>query len=82
MSTNASLDLETLDPVLADVIRNHREKVVGWMLGQPGCWGFLAGKAVVAWRQREGRPLADAERRLVWHRLWWWLEQIKEQVSQ
>lgn len=81
MPANASLDLETLDPVLTGVIRDHRERVVGWMRGQPGCWGFLAGKAVVACRQQAGRPLADAERRLVWHRLWWWLEQVKEQVG-
>lgn len=77
MSTNPSLDLETLDLLLADVIRDHQEKVAGWMQGQPGCWGFLAGKAVVACRQRAGRPLADGERRLVWRRLWRMLEQLK-----
>lgn len=77
MSTNPSLDLETLDPVLADVIRDHQEKVTGWMQDQPGCWGFLAGKAINATRQETGRPLADGERRLVWRRLWWMLEQMK-----
>ena len=79
MSDNDTLDLKSLDPVLTDVIRDNREKVVGWMLDQPGCWGFLAGKAVTACRQQAGRPLSDAERRWVWHRLWRWLEELKRQ---
>jgi len=71
------LELETLDPMLAGVIRDNKEQVAGWMSGQPGCWGFLAGKAVVGCRAHLGRALADGERRLVWNRLWWWLEQVK-----
>ena len=71
---------ENIDPILADVIRQNQEKVAGWMQGQPGCWGFLAGIAVTASRQQIGRSLQDQERRMVWHRLWWWLEQIKGQV--
>ena len=70
-------ELDSLDPVLDDIIRDNREKVIGWVAGEPGCWGFLAGKAVSACRAQLGRPLADQERRLVWHRLWSWLEQIK-----
>lgn len=81
MSTNPSLDLETLDLALTGVIRDHQEKVAGWLQGQPGCWGFLAGKSVVACRQRADRPLSDGERRLVWRRLWWWLEQLKARDS-
>ena len=68
---------DNIDPILADVIRENQEKVVGWMQGQPGCWGFLAGRAVTASRQHIGRSLEDQERRMVWHRLWWWLEQKK-----
>ena len=79
MSTNPFLDLETLDSVLTGVIGDHREKVVGWMQGQPGCWGFLAGKAINASKRETGRPLADGERRLVWRRLWWLLERLKAQ---
>ena len=71
------LDLEALDGLLTDVIRENREKVVGWVTGEPGCWGFLAGRAVTACRTQVGRSLADRERRLVWRRLWSWLEQIK-----
>jgi hypothetical protein len=77
MVQNKDLDHEALDPILAGVIKDNQGKVVGWMKGEPGCWGFLAGKAVAGCRQRVGRPLADEERRLVWHRLWWWLEQIR-----
>ena len=74
------MDLDTLDPLLSGIIRDNREKVAGWMAGEPGCWGFLAGKAVAAWRAQMQRPLADQERRLVWHRLWGWLEQAKGRV--
>ena len=74
------LDLEALDGLLTEVIRENREKVAGWVTGESGCWGFLAGRAVTACRTEVGRSLADRERRLVWHRLWSWLEQIKEQL--
>ena len=71
------LELEALDPLLSGIIQDNGGKVVGWMAGEPGCWGFLAGKAVTACRGQVGRRLADQERRLVWSRLWWWLEQVK-----
>ena len=80
MSNNEPLELDSLDPLLAGVIRDNGEQVAGWVNGRPGCWGFLAGKAVVACRAQLGRPLADGERRLVWSRLWWWLEQVKARV--
>ena len=80
MADGDKLGPEALDPLLAEVIRDNHEKVVGWMKGEPGCWGFLAGKAVSSCRKQMGRPLVDGERRFVWHRLWWWLEQIKAQV--
>ena len=72
------LDHQVLDSLLIEIVRQHQDKVVGWMRREPGCWGFLAGRAVVSCRQTIGRPLADGERRLVWHRLWWLLERIKE----
>lgn len=72
---------EDLDQVLTSVIRDNQEKVVGWLRDEPGCWGFLAGKAVAACRQQAGRPLTEPERRLVWSRLWWWLEHIKQEVK-
>ena len=74
------MEPESFDQLLVSVIRDNREKVVGWMTDQPGCWGFLAGKAVTACRAQKGSPLDDEERRLVWHRLWLMLEQIKSQA--
>ncbi len=68
-------DFDTLDRLLSGIIKDNREKVSGWMAGEAGCWGFLAGKAVAACRAQTKRPLTGQERRLVWHRLWWWLEQ-------
>ncbi len=72
---------ETLDPILTNVVRQHKEKVIGWIRDEPGCWGFLAGQAVSACRNEIGRTLADQERRLVWDRLWRLLEGIKKGVS-
>ena len=80
MADDGSLKIEALDPVLTRIVREHQEKVVGWLRGEPGCWGFLAGQAVAACRAQVDRPLAEVERRLVWDRLWWWLENVKRQV--
>ena len=75
------LDPEILGSLLEHVIRENREKAVGWINGEAGCWGFLAGKAVTACRSKAGRSLSDGERRIVWNRLWAFLEQIKEQCK-
>ena len=71
------LDLDSLDRLLAGIIQDNQEKVAGWIAQEPGCWGFLAGKAITESRAVVGRRLDDQERRLVWHRLWALLEQIK-----
>ena len=81
MAGDGSLNVEDLDPLLTQVVRNHQEKVIGWMRNEPGCWGYLAGQAVSACRAQAARPLEDAERRLVWNRLWGLLENIKQRVS-
>ena len=75
------LDLAALDHLLADVIRDNPKKVAGWMVGEAGCWGFLAGMAVSSCRTQLGRPLAVPERRLVWRSLWILLEQVKAESS-
>ena len=69
--------LEELDPVLRQVLSDHSEKTLAWMRREPGAWGYLAGQGVVATRRLIGRQLSDPERRMVWSRLWWWLEQLK-----
>ena len=66
---------------LSDADRAGRDKVVGWMKGEPGAWGFLAGQAVDTVRVHAGRSLADMERRLVWSRMWWWLEQVRTRID-
>ena len=71
------LDLETLDPVLRQVLSEHSGKAWSWIRIEKGAWGFLAGQGVAATRRHLGRQLTDSERRMVWSRLWWWLEQLK-----
>ena len=71
------VDLESLDRLLAGIVQGNREKVAGWIAQEPGCWGFLAGKAITECRAYAGRRLADHERRFVWHRLWERLEEIR-----
>ena len=48
----------------------------GWRTGRAP-WGFLAGKAVIAYRRGLGRSLTDLERRRVWHMLWGTLSDLK-----
>ena len=76
-----ALQVDNMDPVLAGVIRDHPDKVVGWMRDEPGCWGFLAGQAVAGCRKQVGRSLSEQERQMVWSRLWWILEDIKGRVA-
>ncbi len=71
---------EFVDPILAEVVKGNQDKVAGWIKGEPGAWGFLAGQGVAAVRSSAGRTLENAERRLVWSRLWWWLEQVKARI--
>ncbi len=77
-----SFSPESLDPLLLSLLRANREKVAGWIRDEPGSWGFLAGKAIMACREQAGRPLTDPERRLVWHRLWQLLSQLREQTTE
>lgn len=72
---------DVLDPILADVVKGNQDKVVGWLRDEPGSWGFLAGQAVSLVRGEAGRDLEDMERRLVWSRMWWWLEQVRARVQ-
>ena len=75
------IDPENLGPLLLNLVQENSEKVAGWIKGEPGCWGFLAGKAVAACRSSAGGSLSDGERRLVWNQLWALLEQIKAQAG-
>ncbi len=59
-------------------IEGYAPQVREWMEERPGAWGFLAGKAVIAYRQGLGRGLTDLERRRVWRLLWGTLSALKE----
>lgn len=71
---------ESLDTLLVGVIRDNRDKVVAWINQEPGSWGFLAGRAVLACKEQKGAPLTDPERRIVWHRMWELLTVVKDQA--
>ena len=73
-------DLESLDRVLANVITSDKDKVISWVREEPGSWGFLAGKAVTAYRTELDRSLTEKERQIVWARLWSFLENLKAQL--
>ena len=72
---------ESLDALLVAVIKDNRGKVVDWINDVPGSWGFLAGRAVLACKEHKGEPLTNAERRIVWHRMWELLTALKEQTT-
>ena len=75
-----ALDLESLDRVLVNVITSDKDKVISWVRDEPGSWGFLAGKAVTAYRTELDRSLTEKERQIVWERLWSFLENLKAQL--
>ena len=75
-----AFDLESLDRVLANVITSDKDKVISWVREEPGSWGFLAGKAVTAYRTELDRSLTEKERQIVWARLWSFLENLKAQL--
>lgn len=81
MAEAFSIANDAIDPILADVVTGNQDKVIGWIKGEPGSWGFLAGQAVLSVRGLAGRDLIDMERRLVWSRMWWWLEQVKARID-
>ncbi len=80
MAEAFSLNNDDIDRILVDVVNDNQDKVVAWIKGESGSWGFLAGQAVVTVRGHAGRDLADIERRLVWSRMWSLLEGVKARI--
>lgn len=64
------MPLADLDAILVATVIEHDRLVAAWLRDEPGSWGALAGQAIIATRRALGRGLTDAERRLVWQRLW------------
>ncbi len=54
----------------AGIIQANPEAVDRWLENQPGAWGELASKAVLAARSGKGTALTTMERRVVWQVLW------------
>ena len=54
----------------SDTVQANAEAVARWLEDQPGAWGELAGKAVLAARDAKGGTLTTMERRVVWQVLW------------
>lgn len=63
--------------VIAVVIAASPGKLDDYRHGRPRAFGYFAGRAVGEVRRRLGRNLSDAERRLVWQRLWARLEALR-----
>ena len=59
----------------------HPDVVQAWQASAPKTWGYLAGRAVGAARRGAGRPLTDAERRLVWDVLWQTLQELPRDAA-
>ena len=81
MTEAFSFNRDEIDLLLVDVVKDNQAKVVDWIKGEQGAWGFLAGQAVIRVRGYVGRDLANAERRLVWSRMWSLLEQVKARIA-
>ncbi len=75
-----SVNLDDLDRVLVKVITDNKDKVISWFKDEAGSWGFLAGKAVTAYRTELKRVLTEKERRILWARLWSLLETLKARL--
>ena len=70
-----------LDAVLATVLAERQADLAAWLRDEPGSWGRLAGHGVLAARRALGRGLTDAERRVVWQRLWDCLMELKSEAD-
>ena len=81
MTEAFSFNDKDLDQLLVNVVKDNQAKVIGWIKGEQGAWGFLAGQAVISVRGHVGRDLANDERRLVWSRMWSLLEQLKARMA-
>ena len=76
--TESSLTEHQLRDAIDLTVESNPTVVRDWLADRPGCWGFLAGKAVMACRKNVGRVLTDHERRIVWHELWGALTKLKQ----
>jgi hypothetical protein len=76
MACSTAID-DRLTEAVAATLSRHPAAVRRWCANEPGAWGFLAGQGVLAYRDRLGRRLTDAERRRVWAVVWAALERSR-----
>lgn len=70
---------EGLTRAVESTLQAYAPVVDRWVAGEAGTWGFLAGKAVIAYREALDRGLTEVERRAVWAALWESLVETKGQ---
>ena len=76
---------EPSDPLASAVtvtIASHPRQVKDWLANRPGAWGFLASQGILAYRNRLGQRLSDAQRRQLWAALWTALERQRSNHPQ
>jgi hypothetical protein len=79
---STELSVKQINDVLRSVIQEEASTIEKWLNNESGSWGALAGKAVLACRQKLGRRLSDSERRQVWQLLWEQLQDIRANNKQ
>jgi Asp-tRNA(Asn)/Glu-tRNA(Gln) amidotransferase B subunit len=68
---------EVVAAVIAELIAASPAKLDDYRHGRRGAFGYFAGRTVGGVRRQLGRELAEAERRLVWQRIWERLEALQ-----
>jgi len=76
--TESSLTQHQLRVAIGLTIESNPTVVTDWLVDRPGCWSFLAGKAVLAYRENVGRSLTEHERRVAWRELWGALTKMRQ----
>lgn len=61
---------ETIRDAVERTALENADLVMATARQQPGAWGALAAKGVVAYRELVGRKPTEAERRAIWAGLW------------
>ncbi len=72
---------DELSPLLIQVLQDHPDQVMGWLHNESGCWGILVNQAVAARRAQCQHPLSEYDLQLVQDRLWWLLDNLKQELA-
>jgi len=72
---------DEISPILLEVLRDNPDQVLGWLRYESGCWEVLAEQAVASRRAQCEDAISEPELQLVRDRLWWMLDQLKQQMA-